>query len=242
MLTHKEDMMNVDRARASLPETLKREIKIGRARIAELLGSERFSMPGLSGLDRKVMAHLPNCGTFLEVGANDGFAQSNTYYLGQRCGWQGILIEPVPSLYRRCARLRGDAECFNVACVEPGSAGRFVSMMDYGLRSLVLDHQDETEEYERIQRSGAGNAIKVSTSTISGVIDASSFESISFMSVDVEGAELSLLKGLDLSRHTPDAMLIETQHPEAVSQRLDGFMSQAAQLSHHDYLYKRITL
>ena len=41
-------------------------------------------------------------GVFVEAGANDGIAQSNTYYLERYLGWRGLLIEPIPELFRRC--------------------------------------------------------------------------------------------------------------------------------------------
>ena len=41
-------------------------------------------------------------GVFVEAGANDGYAQSNTYYFERMRGWSGVLIEPVPELAHHC--------------------------------------------------------------------------------------------------------------------------------------------
>ena len=54
-----------------------------RRRVFELLGSDRFSRPSQHDIDRKIQKYLPQRnGFFIEAGANDGYSQSNTYYLG----------------------------------------------------------------------------------------------------------------------------------------------------------------
>ena len=81
------------------------------------------------------------------VGANDGYDQSNTYYLEAVKGWTGILIEPLPSLFARCVRLRKHSSCFNLACVGPELAGGFVTIVDQDLTSVTLGQQPAGEEF-----------------------------------------------------------------------------------------------
>ena len=57
--------------------------------------------PSLNALDDKLAQYLDfNNGYFVEAGANDGFKQSNTFYLENARGWKGALIEPIPELYQ----------------------------------------------------------------------------------------------------------------------------------------------
>ena len=52
-----------------------------------------------SELNQDVFALLVNrfqTGYFVDVGANDGYALSNTAYLEDKFGWHGVLIEPNP--------------------------------------------------------------------------------------------------------------------------------------------------
>ena len=65
-----------------------------RSRLA--LGAEPFA--SMYGLDRMVLPHLPERGFFVEAGANDGFSNSDTYYLEKARGWNGLLVEPVPQI------------------------------------------------------------------------------------------------------------------------------------------------
>ena len=50
--------------------------------IFEFFNISIFSKPGLNGLDDKLEKYLDYTnGFFIEAGGNDGFLQSNTYYL-----------------------------------------------------------------------------------------------------------------------------------------------------------------
>jgi len=213
------------------------ELKIRRALLAERLGSQRYSWPALNELDRKVMPYLPDGpGTFLEIGANDGYSQSNTWQLERARGWKGILIEPLPSLFRVCQRTRGRSTCFNVACVgDPGTTS--VKVVDRALESVTLNQQDSDEERGRLE-GGGGRLRQVPARTLSSLIDESPMESITFMSVDVEGAELAVFGGVDWERHTPDWMLVETDNRDAVLSACPTLRFEA-QLSFHDYLLRR---
>ena len=91
--------------RQKVPVKYRKRLKIWRARIAEGLGFKRYSYPALNNLDRKMDELLPDSGVFLEIGANDGYTQSNTYFLERLRNWDGILIEPVPWLYELCTKL-----------------------------------------------------------------------------------------------------------------------------------------
>ena len=56
-----------------------------------LMGYEFF---GLNGLDKQLIEVIGNKpGYFVEIGANDGFAASNTKHLELFHGWKGILID-----------------------------------------------------------------------------------------------------------------------------------------------------
>lgn len=223
-----------------LPLRVRRTVKIRRAHLFESFGSRRYAYPALNGLDRKVYPFLPDRpGTFLEIGANDGYSQSNTYFLERLHGWRGILIEPLPSLFRTCRRIRPSSRCFNTACVAPGTEADHVRIVDLDLMSVTLDQQDPSEQAARL-RDRHGRLSIVPATALSHVIDEAGSPTIDFMSVDVEGAEIAVLSGLDLTRHTPRLLLVETNHPEDVVALLSSTMQLKAKLSHHDYLFESV--
>ena len=218
-----------------IPFAAKSVVKIARARSFEFLGRDRYAYPALNRLDWQMLARLPRQGTFLEVGANDGYSQSNTYCLERNRGWRGILIEPLPGLYFICRMHRRRSTCFNVACVGPG-AEPTLRLVEHGLRSVSRGLVSESEEARRV---GKRRTVEVLTATMSDLIDRSSLGRITFMSIDVEGAELHVLSGLDLSRHCPDFLLVETSRIDDVDALLSKCMTRTDRLSHHDYLFER---
>lgn len=231
----------VTTVKKTIPRRIRRQSKILGAKAFEALGSDLFSHPALNDLDRKLLPYLGDePGLFLEIGANDGYSQSNTYYLERRLGWKGILIEPLPDLYQRCRRLRRASDCFNVACVGPDSPAS-VDLVNLDLMSVALGQQSRQEELRRL----AGHSvvpITVEAMTLSAVIDRAGAARIDFLSIDVEGAELQVISGLDLERHTPTWLLVETAHPDEVSSALNDHMQLEAKLSHHDYLFRDVRI
>jgi len=226
-------------AKRLVPKSIRRSLKINRARVFERLGSARYSRPALDRLDEKVLAFLPSTpGVFVELGANDGYSYSNTYFLERMCGWRGVLIEPLPALHKICQRVRPRSQCFNLACVADDRTTS-VTIADADVMSVTLGQQDPEQERRRILGFAR---FAVPASTLSAILDQANEPNIDFASVDVEGAELAVLDGLDLTRHTPSILLVETAVPDEVAARLEGWMVPVTQLSHHDYLFKKRSL
>ncbi len=220
-----------------VPDALKSRVKIARAEAFRAVGSDRFSYPALNGMDRRVIELLPASGTFLEIGANDGYSQSNTYYLEKVKGWRGILIEPLPSQCNLTRRHRRGSVIYNAACVGPDGPP-VLTMVDRNLMTVGVGLMDAAEEARRI--GGGAREVSVLTAQISDLIDHSGLADITFMSLDVEGAELHVLAGMDLDRHCPDFMLVETANVDAVADELGGHMKLLEQLSQHDYLFAKL--
>ena len=222
------------RIKGLVPRPIARDVKIRRSHLFESFGSARYAFPALNDIDRKMIEVLgPQPGVFLEIGANDGYSQSNTYYLERFLGWRGILIEPLPKLYRVCKRIRPQSKCFNLACV--GVSGpQTLELEDRNLTTVVLGLQDPGEESLRLS---GGRRVTVPAAPMSKVIDLAGEPMIDFMSIDVEGAEFAVLDGLDLSRHVPRFLLVETRHPDRLTKLVGSVMEPVDQLSYHDYLF-----
>ena len=205
-----------------------------------MVGNGRYMYTGRFDLDASLARYLPLNGTFLEVGANDGVLSSNTFSLENAHNWRGILIEPLPDLYRICRVARRRSYCVQAACVREARAGstvEFVAMDDVSIvRGARLDGDDGWLDRWRGRQQ---RVIRVPARTLSSIIDESPFDTVDFMSIDVEGGEFELLAGLDLDRHAPGWMLVETDLPERLSAVLAPAMEFVEALTFHDYLYRR---
>jgi len=99
-----------------------------------------------------------------------------------------------------------------------------------------MSHMNLAEQVQGITT----HSVECRTMTMSQVIDESPFDRVSFMSIDVEGYEVQVLNGLDFERHCPDYLLVETIQIEEVKNEIGKHMHLVDQLSHHDYLFKKL--
>ncbi len=212
-----------------------------RRRLYELSGSQQHSRPAHDELDAKLERYLPESGTFLEVGANDGYTWSNTYYLERFRGWSGVLIEGIPALYEECCRRRSRSRVYNYALVGPAFVDGSVTMTYSDLRSLVKG-TDRAMEAE-VQAAGeATYEIGVPARTLDEVLIEDGDRHIDFLSLDTEGSEAAVLRGLDLERRGPDWLLVEAPtagRRGAVEEVLGEHYEAVAALTPGDILYKR---
>jgi len=137
---------------------------------------------------------------FVEVGANQPHALSQTWELEQR-GWTGVLIEPQPELANRLRRER-TAQVFAVACSSRASSGSSMTLHLAGPHSSF----DSNLNLAKVKPHGS---ISVPLLSLDEILLAAGAAQIDFMSIDVEGHELEVLDGFDLPRWRPRLLLIE---------------------------------
>lgn len=159
-----------------------------------------FSQFGEDALVWKHFGRRPN-GFFVEVGANHPTELSNTWFLEQR-GWSGILIEP---LTEKCTLLREARKASRVFQVAIGAAeGR-------GLVELKIPSQDVCAMV-KVPKPKNMVAVKTETvrlATLDDILAEAGNPRIDFVSIDVEGMEMDVLRGFDLERHRPGLVMLE---------------------------------
>jgi FkbM family methyltransferase len=141
------------------------------------------------------------CGFFVEVGANEPELESQTWHLEQ-AGWTGVLVEPQPALAEKLRHSRR-AQVVEAACTSPAHAGESMALHIAGPYSsfsaalMVTGVEAET-------------VIKVETHTLDDIlVGAGAPVPLDFLSIDVEGHELEVLRGFDFARWRPRLILIE---------------------------------
>lgn len=158
-------------------------------------------------------------GFFIEAGANNGVDQSNTIRLEHSLGWKGLLVEPNPHKFKECVTNRPNSICENYALVSINYSsdsiqGDFAHRDTHNsLTSLVSDPGDFFDDellYYKEQRKRECEMLSVPAISISVLLRKHNITKIDFFSLDVEGYEISVLKGLDFNSHRPKYFLIET--------------------------------
>lgn len=183
-------------------------------------------------------------GFFIEAGANDGIAQSNTYWYERFRGWHGLLVEPIPELADRCRRNRPGSRVVSSALVSADYPGNQIEMIFCGLMSQVDGARGSAEADARCLDVGARNAqvtpyhLSVPARTLTSLLDEIRPPKIDFFSLDVESFELSVLQGLDMERYCPTYLLVEGNDPEGLDRFLQPWFARVGGWPGPDLLYQ----
>jgi FkbM family methyltransferase len=148
-------------------------------------------------------------GFYVEVGAYDGVQLSNSYHFEQ-LGWRGVLVEPDPAKAEQCRRNRPGARTCQCAAVGPEDGDEIVFHQVsggevYSTTELSAAHRERLDKlgFER-------QALRVPARTLDSILEEAPPPAIDFVSIDVEGGELRVLRGFDIRRWRPAVVLVET--------------------------------
>lgn len=152
----------------------------------------------------------PQTGVYVDVGANDPVVFNNTKRFSLR-GWRGIDVEPNPTLHAALAADRTEDICLNVGI------GAEVAELDfYRLDPDTLSSFDEETAQRNTQEypdSRIVDVLKIPVLTLSSLFESHLADRpIDFLSLDVEGGELSALGSNDWERWRPRFVLVEVNH------------------------------
>lgn len=163
------------------------------------------------GQDRWVIEEVfegMEAGFFLEVGGGNGRTHSNTYVLEKRLRWQGVIIEADATLCEEI-RTHRDCICMNV-CVD--AMRREISFLAIGyLGGIIgLDTDNIPEKRAHLMQRNADKIVKLDALPLSAVLEQVGAPCIiDYLSLDVEGAELRVLKGMDFRKYLVKALTVE---------------------------------
>lgn len=141
-------------------------------------------------------------GVFVEVGANDPVAGSQTWLLEQN-GWHGVLVEPQAALCEKLRLERINSKVFQVACSVPEKEGE--ALLHVGAHSGLSTLEKQIDSHG----SQFVGTERVKVTTLDRVLQSAGVARIDFLSLDVEGHEIEVMRGLDFEKFKPSLILIE---------------------------------
>jgi len=182
------------------------------------------------------------------MGANNGIAQSNTYLFELKKNWRGVLVEPSPNKFLECIKNRSSNNIFFCnACVSFDYKERYVPIIYSNLMTFSselesdLDCKDEhfknsIKYLDKAERTFEFGAVAKTLTEI--LHEANAPKHIDFFSLDVEGLELSVLKGIDFNEYKIEYILVECRNLEKMQKFLHSKnYSLVEKMSEHDYLF-----
>lgn len=190
----------------------------------EMVDTTYYSQHGEDATLDRIFNYKEN-GVFVEVGCIDGRRFSNSLCFEER-GWTGLCIEAHPdyidlltqnrpnSIVSACAAGDNDADEITFYANRRGS----LSTLDKG--------QEERFRNDYAPYFSGFEEKSVPLRRLDSLFAEHHLEDIDFVSIDVEGTEVQVLKGIDFSRFRPAVFLIESDSPEQESE-LDEIMEAA---------------
>lgn len=146
-------------------------------------------------------------GFYVDVGANDPFNLNNTALFYQKNGWHGINVEPDIDKFRLLQEKRLRDLNINMGVSADKGIIKFYRFEDSSLNTF------SSEEAKKRMRQGLRiiDEVNISVDTMASILKNNLPNSgkIDFMSIDVEGLNLEVLKSNDWNKYRPKYLCVE---------------------------------
>jgi FkbM family methyltransferase len=180
--------------------------------------SDTCQIPNLAFLHELVFGRRA-AGTFVEVGAYDGYSYSNTSCLAE-AGWVGLYVEPVPAYAKLCRARYKSNKNIRVANIAVGrkEGSTRLHLGDY----LTTADDQQLNEYAQTwwgrEKFASGKTVVVPVTTLDGLLAKYNVRpGFDLLVVDVEGGEVDVFAGFDMEHWKPKAMIVELKDAAAES-------------------------
>ncbi len=151
---------------------------------------------------------------FVEFGACDGIKFSNTFLL-EKNGWQGIVAEPAKKWHKKLKANRNCKISLKAVTSVSGNKLYFVETVDgefSSLRSFA-----ESDMFGQYRMENTYSEYLVDTISLNDLIKQNGFyQEITYLSIDTEGGERSILETFDFKQFNP--AIISVEHNYSVEQ------------------------
>lgn len=144
-----------------------------------------------------ILFHDLSQGTYVDVGAHDPVSLSNTYFLYSK-GWKGICLDPNDAFSSRYREVRPRDTLLHIAASDfEGEAG--FNFGKYDVHSSLKKSENNAVSQKQVK-----------VRKLASVLDEHNINpEFEFLSIDTEGTELDVLKGLNLKKYRPKNILVE---------------------------------
>ncbi|MGH7410306.1 MAG: FkbM family methyltransferase [Candidatus Methylomirabilis sp.] len=146
--------------------------------------------------------HNRSHGYFVEIGAGDPVQSSQTWHLEQK-GWRGILVEPIRELCEHLRRNRARSIIVQAACGAPEQRGQVQFHISEAFSRSTLEKNDLSLDVSFTRTDS------VDLKTLDDILEEIGPPNIDFVSIDVEGVQLNVLRGFNLKKYRPQLLLVE---------------------------------
>ena len=194
----------------SLKSVITPPFNISQRNLGPVSESGHYSQAGQSAFVDKLLKNRVN-GFFVECGAYEGLELSNSIFFELKRNWTGLLVEVSPNHFKQIIAKRRHAYGLN-ACLSPVSAPKHFKYQEVShLGGLTAF--EEKAHVETVRNTGYNatrkEEISVMCYPLYSVMLALGRNHIDYFSLDVEGAELAILKTIPFDKLRIDVIDLE---------------------------------
>ena len=154
-------------------------------------------------------------GFYIDVGANDPEIDSVTKAFYDR-GWHGINVEPVSEWHEKLQKDRPRDINLKVA-----AGNRKGNLIFYEIPGTGLSTSNEAFTKNADKIGYKSKKIKIPEVRLTTICEQHTYSDIHFLKIDAEGAEKSVIDGMDFSRFRPWVLLIESNIPNSTEENYE---------------------
>jgi len=147
-------------------------------------------------------------GLLVDVGAANGYDNSNSIGLLKRPGWRGVLIDPLPE---HAAELRTRYAGRDGVFIVDAGIGQREGMTQFHCGGQVSTFDAATRKAAEDVHHIAYRTISVQVRTLTSVLDGAGLagQCVDFLSIDAEGRNYDVWQALDKAKYMPRLVCIE---------------------------------
>jgi len=159
-------------------------------------------------------------GYFVDVGAHDGITINNTLYFEKNNHWKGINVEPIKSVYDELVQNRPNSININCAIDENDGEADFIYNKGYTEMISGLKNHYDPRHFNRLNNENnyhgsTTEIVSVKTRKLSSIFDELNVKHVNYLSIDVEGAEFSVVKSIDFEKVFIDVIGFENNYNDS---------------------------
>ena len=166
--------------------------------------------------DKTVLDYLNDNGSFyVDIGSSSGKYLSNTYIMDTKLGWKGLCIDPYPKdMDDRTCDI-----CKSVISSENGQIVEFTEGDEYGgITKYLGSHKDKIKNKPKK---------KYVTKNLKTVFEEYNVPfCIDYMSLDTEGSEYEILKGMPFDKYCVKTITVEHNLEKDKRQKIQSLLQK----------------
>ncbi|MCX7416710.1 MAG: FkbM family methyltransferase [Planctomycetota bacterium] len=165
-------------------------------------------------------SNMKQDGFFVEVGTGNGEQLSNTFMLEKQFQWHGVLFEPDRRFHESIRKLRTAKLDDRPVYSCDDQVMEFLEVSSTGELSTL-------SEFRRADgRSRKGSLREVRTTSLNSAFTVHNVpRDIDFISIDTEGSELEVLRGLDFNNYNVRFLTVEHNFEENKKEAIEAYLA-----------------